>query len=281
MVTDQHCRHHGPSSAAEAVRHRHGDATEASEHRRQCALASADRKSRALVPNDDADTWCPVPNPPTADNRLLSTGFHEHSRETMTNSVCNSGQDSQGPPGPATDLRTDGQVRGSSRESFRQAPRRLGDAHLHRGTCLPRPRPAVRRGQLRNATRVPRRDPGRLPRRAARRRLGLVEHLDGGRRGVLSARSWPGSPFPPTSGRLGCSPGTGEPPATAAGVRRGQFGLSDLAALLATCHARLGPATLRTDRLAGRGRDNDTQDSPRVRGANNGVVREVLDSAHA
>ena len=54
----------------------------------------------------NADDWSSVRNPPTADNRLLSTGFHQHPREAMTNSVCNSGQDSRGPPGPATDLRT-------------------------------------------------------------------------------------------------------------------------------------------------------------------------------
>ena len=58
---------------------------------------------------------------------LLPKGFHEHRRVAMTNSVCNYGQDSTRPPGPAT-----GQVRECSHESFRQAPRRTRDAHLNR-----------------------------------------------------------------------------------------------------------------------------------------------------
>ena len=44
---------------------------------------------------------CGIRRPRT--NRLVSKGFHEHVREAMTNSVCNSGRDSTGPLGPATD----------------------------------------------------------------------------------------------------------------------------------------------------------------------------------
>ena len=56
----------------------------------------------------------------------LTAGPHEPGAWAMTNSVCNYGQDSTRPPGPATT------VRGCSHESFRQAPRRTRDAHLNR-----------------------------------------------------------------------------------------------------------------------------------------------------
>ena len=54
---------------------------------------------------------------------------------------------------------------------------------------------------------------GRLSRRAARRRPSLLERLDGGRRGVLPREARRAALLPPASGRPGCWPAIGGPPA--------------------------------------------------------------------
>ena len=64
--------------------------------------------------------------------------------------------------------------------------------------------------------RAPRRDPGHLPRRVARRRPRLVQRLDDRRRGVLPREARRPAPYRP--------PGTGEPLASGGAARRGRSG---------------------------------------------------------
>ena len=51
--------------------------------------------------------WGSGRKPPPSDSVLVVKGIHEHPRVAMTNSVCNSGQDSTRPSGPATDTHRD------------------------------------------------------------------------------------------------------------------------------------------------------------------------------
>ena len=59
---------------------------------------------------------------------------------------------------------------------------------------------------------------------------------NGGRRGVLPREARRAARSRRASGPPGCSPGTGGPPEIEGGARRGRSGVSDLAAVLATCH---------------------------------------------
>ena len=91
-----------------------------------------------------------------------------------------------------------------------------------RGLRQPEHPAGLRRRRLARRPRAPRHDPGRVPRRAARRRPRLVERLDGGRRGVLpreagrTARAPAGEPIRPTATareerRRACDPDAGAP----------------------------------------------------------------------
>ena len=114
--------------------------------------------------------------------------------------------------------------------------RRLVEASVSLNTAprLCRRAPTARR--LARRARAPRCDSGRLPRRAPRRRPGLLKRLDDGRRGLLPREARRSAGSVRRTDRQGARRLPADRRRSRAAARRAPFSASDLAAVLATCH---------------------------------------------